>query len=102
MPTTGEYGPRSGSGDFEEHEDVATLFGLSFTHARDSRGTSASNSSPESTQIRLSDSLLLFETGSLAPGVTVEKADYDMIAAVAGVKYQGVWLQGEYYYRRLS
>ena len=38
MPTTGEYGRRGGSGDFEDHQDLATLFGVSFTHARDSRG----------------------------------------------------------------
>jgi hypothetical protein len=102
MPTTGEFGPRTGVGDFEDHQDPATLFELSFTHARESRGNQATISTPEATQIRLSDSTLLFETGSLAPGVTVEDADYDMAAFAAGFKYKGFFLQGEYYYRRLS
>jgi hypothetical protein len=102
MPTTDEFGPRGGSGDFEDHQQLATRFGVFFTHARDSRGNQSNISSPESTQIRISDSTLLFETGSLAPGVTVEKADYDMVSMDAGVKYKGFFLQGELYYRRLS
>ncbi len=102
MPTTGEFGPRTGVGDFEDHQDAATLFELSFTHSREFRGNQATISSPEATQIRLSDSTLLFETGSLAPGVTVDNADYDMLSGAAGFKYKGFFLQGEYYYRRLS
>ena len=34
MPTTVEFGPRGGNGDFENHEKLATRFGASFTHSR--------------------------------------------------------------------
>ena len=46
--------------------------------------------------------LLFFETGALADGVTVDKADYNMIAVDAGVKYKGFSVQLEMYARRLS
>ncbi len=35
MPTTGEFGPRGGYGDFEMHQEFATRFGASFVHARE-------------------------------------------------------------------
>ena len=37
MPTTGEFGPRGGSGDFEHHEELATRFGVSATRTREDR-----------------------------------------------------------------
>jgi hypothetical protein len=46
--------------------------------------------------------LLLFQTGSLAPDVTVRKATYQLTAADAGVKYRGFWAQGEGSYRKLD
>lgn len=101
-PTTGEFGPRAGSGDFEDHQQLATRFGLHFTHGRESRQTSEDVSSPEETQVRLSDSLLFFQTGALAPGVTVDEAQFDLFAANAAIKYKGFWVKGEYFYRRLS
>lgn len=51
--------------------------------------------------IRLSDALNLFETGSLADGVTMQKANYILNSFDAGIKYRGLWLQAEYYIRRL-
>jgi hypothetical protein len=101
-PTTGEFGPRAGSGDFEHHEQLATRFGLHFTWARESRQTQTTASSPEETQVRLSDSLLFYQTGALAPGVTVDEADFMLTAVNAGLKYKGFWLKGEYFYRRLA
>ena len=35
MPTTGEYGPGQGFGDFEHHDDLATLFSVNYTHSRE-------------------------------------------------------------------
>ncbi len=35
MPTTGEFGPLSGFGDFEGHEKLATQFGVHFTQSRE-------------------------------------------------------------------
>jgi len=102
MPTTGEFGPRGGFGDFEQHEVPATRFGASFTHSRENRFSDLSQRSPDNTQIRLSDSLLLFEADALAPGVTLVEANYDMLAMDAGFKYEGFFLQSEYYLRWLT
>jgi hypothetical protein len=102
MPTTGEFGQRGGFGDFEHHDRLATRFGVHYTHSREDRFNQASTASPDNTQIRLSDSTLFFETGSLAPGVTIDEANFDMWAANAGFKYKGWALHTEAYHRRLS
>src|SRR6478752_5243668 len=38
MPTTGEYGPGNGFGDYEYHEKLATLLGVHFTYSREDAG----------------------------------------------------------------
>ena len=102
MPTTGEFGPRGGYGDFEMHQDVATRFGASYTHMRDDRQTPVSTSAPNNTQVKISDGFTFYETGALADGVTVIKADFDLLSIDAGIKYKGLHLQVEYYFRNLS
>ena len=101
MPTTGEFGPRGGFGDLEYHEKVATRFGISVGHSREARYASDSVP-PNATQIKLSDGVNPFDAGALAEGVIVQKLDYDLVAADAGLKYRGFSFQGEYYVRRLS
>lgn len=101
MPTTGEFGPRGGFGDFEHHQQLATRFGVSTTRTREDR-YAALGQSPNNTQIRLSDGVLLFETGALADGLTVQRATYGVLAMDAGFKLRGFHLQAEYYLRRLS
>jgi hypothetical protein len=100
-PTTGEFGPRGAFGDYENHQNFATRFNVAYTYSPEDRqspiGTSANN-----TTLRLTDSLNLFDTGSLVPGVTVEKAHYQLVSAAAGMKYHGVWIQGEGYGRLLN
>jgi hypothetical protein len=102
QPTTGEFGPRSAFGDFENHEKLATQFGAAYTRSREDRFNSVGSTFPDNTTIRLADSLNLFETGALASGVTVQKATYQLYGADAGLKYKGFWLQAEGYYRNLS
>lgn len=101
MPTTGEFGPRGGYGDFELHEELATRFGVSFTHCREDRQSQLNTASAE-TQVKVSDGLLLYETGTLADDVTVLKADFDQAAVDAGIKINGWHFQIEYYFRNLS
>jgi hypothetical protein len=101
MPTTGEFGPRGGLGDLEYHKELATRFGISAGHSRESRYANDSVP-PNATQIKLSDGLNPFDLGALADGVTVQKLDYDEIAFDAGFKYRGFSFQGEYYARKLS
>lgn len=102
MPTTGEYGPRGGWGDLEDHQEVATRFGVSTTYARDDRLNPATESSPINTQVRLTDGVLLYETGALAPGVTVQKSDFFILSGDVGFKYRGLNFQTEFFYRKLS
>jgi hypothetical protein len=102
MPTTGEFGPRGGFNDFEQHEKAATRFGFGFVSGRESRFNEISNPNPAETQIRLSDGVLLFETGSLADSVTVKNANFEYEAFDAGVKYKGLHVQTEFYRRKLS
>jgi hypothetical protein len=102
LPTTGEYGPRGGLVDFENHKNVSTRFGISYTHCRDNRFNNTGEPSPDNTQVRMTDGVLFFETGALADGVTVQEANYDMIATDLGVKYKGFNAQVELYYRSLT
>jgi hypothetical protein len=102
MPTTGEFGPRGAFGDYEDHQKLATRFGTSYTHSRENRFAQLSSASPDNTQIRISDGTLLFQTGSLVPGVTVIDATYQLNAFDVGLKYRGAFLQTEIYIRRLN
>jgi len=100
-PTTGEFGPRNGFGDLEYHDKLATQFGISAGHSRESRYSSDS-APPNATQIKLSDGVNPFDADALADGVTVQKLDYDEMAVDAGLKYRGFSFQSEYYWRNLS
>jgi hypothetical protein len=101
MPTTGEFGPRGGFGDLEEHQQVATRFGMSAAHAKESRNAAIAED-PRHFQLKLSDGVNPFDAGALADGVTVLDLDYDELAFDAGLKYKGFSFQAEYGIRRLS
>jgi hypothetical protein len=101
MPTTKEFGPRGAYGDYEHHEKVATRFGFSFTNSPEQRFTNSDGNS-DNTTLRLADSVNVFETGALAPNVTVDTANYRNLAIDAGVKYRGIFVQSEVYNRTLD
>jgi hypothetical protein len=101
MPTTKEFGPRGAYGDWERHDKVATRFGFSTVRSPEQRYTNASGG-PDNTTIRLADSVNAFETGALAPGVTVDTVDYRILSFDAGMKYKGFFLQTEIYNRWLD
>lgn len=102
MPTTGEFGPRGGVGDFEEHPKLATRFGASFVSSQEDRFNNTGEPAPDNTQVRMTDGVLLFETGALANGVTIDNAAYNMLAVDLGFKYRGFSLQAELYSRKLN
>jgi hypothetical protein len=102
MPTTKEFGPRGAYGDWEQHEKVATRFGFSTTQSREERFTDANTGATGNTTIKLADSLNVFDTGALAPEVTVEQVDYRILSFDAGLKYRGIFLQTEIYTRWLD
>ena len=101
MPTTGEFGPRGALGDFEDHQKLATRFGIGYGVSRENR-QSNENDPANNTTIRLADSLNIFDTGALAPGVTVNKVTWNLVAANVGLKKHGFWIGGEGYYRVLD
>jgi hypothetical protein len=101
MPTTHEFGPRGAYGDWEWHEDLATRFGFGYVDSPEQSFRDSSGSAGNTT-LRLADSVNLFETGALAPGVTIQNADYQVLSVDAGIKYKGIFLQAEYYQRWLD
>lgn len=101
MPTTKEFGPRGGYGDWEWHDKPATRFGFSTTRSPEERFTASSGAS-ENTTLRLADSVNVFDTGALAKDVTVTGVDYYLLSVDAGLKYRGIFLQTEIYNRWLD
>ena len=102
MPTTHEFGPHGGFDDYEWHEDLATRFGVAYTHSLENRFTADVAAAPDNTTIRLADSLNLFDPGALAPDVTVTDARYQMFEVDAGLKYRGIFVGAEYMQRWLD
>jgi hypothetical protein len=98
-PTTGEFGRRGQFGDFDGHDRVATRVGVHFTRSTETRQSQSSADGFDNVQIRLSDGNPIFEPGLLGPGIQVETATYRMSAVDAGIKYRGLALEGEYYWR---
>ena len=101
MPTTHEFGPRGAYGDWENHQKLATRFGISTVNSPEERYTEI-GTDPGNTSLKLADSLNLFSAGSLAPGVTVTFADYQILSLDAGFKYKGFFFQTELYKRWLN
>ena len=102
MPTTKEFGPRGAFGDWEHHEKLATRIGFSTTQSREERFTNNDTGATGNTTIKLADSLNVFDTGALAPAVTVQRVDYRGLSVDAGIKYRGIFLQTEIYHRWLD
>jgi hypothetical protein len=102
MPTTGEYGPGAGFGDYEYHDKLATLLGVHFTYSREDKQEQPGVNAFENSQIRLSDGTLLFAPNAFNTGGTIEKATYNMLDLDAGLKWKGWSLDGEYYFRWLD
>ncbi len=99
MPTTGEFGPRAGFGDFEDHKKVATLLETHFTWSREDAQEQPGTDSIENSQIRLSDGERLFDHGVFGTPYSINVATYKMAAFDAAVKYRGFALESEYYMR---
>ncbi len=89
QPTTGEFGPNGGWGDFEMHEQLATQLGLSATYSREDRQSQPGTEDVNNSQIRLSDGTRLFLPGAFATDGGIKRATYQMVSADAGLKYQG-------------
>jgi len=88
--------------DYDRHEELAVRVGTAFTFAREDRLSDLSTSSPENNATFISDGTLLFETGSLAPGVTVSLANFYLWSIDVGLKYRGLAFNAELYQRWLN
>lgn len=96
----GPFGP--GPSDIEMHERPALRLGGSLTRSRDNRQdsvTTAVSANPENTIFRLSDGTPLFKYQALGPGSQLNVASVCVAAIDAGVKWQGLSVTGEYYFR---
>ena len=102
MPTTGEFGPRSGFGDYEDHKELATRLGVHFSFSPEDRQSQPGADDIDNTQIRLSNGTIIFTDGALAPDVGVSDVKYYMTDFDGGLKYRGFALEGEYYLRWLD
>ena len=101
LPTTGEFGPWAGFGDYEGHEKLATRIGVHYTHSLEDKQSQPGTEGIENSQIRLADGSNIFTANLFAPGVTVESVHYNMSSVDAGLKYRGAAIEGEYYWRWL-
>jgi hypothetical protein len=102
MPTTGEFGPAAGFGDFEDHQEVATLLSAHYTRSTETPQSQPGTESIENTQLRLSDGTLLFGVNAFNTPGRITEARYQMMALNAGLKYRGYSLEFEYYARWLD
>ena len=102
LPTTGEFGLWNTFGDYDDHQKVATRIGVHYTHSLEEKQSQPGTEAIENSQIRLTDGSNVFTPDLFGPGVTVNEVDYQMTSVDAGIKYQGLALEGEYYWRWLS
>jgi hypothetical protein len=102
MPTTREYGPLRGFGDYENHDKLATLLGVHYTTSTEDKQSQPGTDSMENTQLRLSDGTLLFSQNAFNTPGQINQARYRMLDLEAGAKYRGYALEGEFYWRWLD
>jgi hypothetical protein len=99
-PTTGEFGP--GSGDFEDHQHLATRLAGHFTRSTEDKQEQPNSDQFENTQIRLEDGSVIFAPNLFGQGISVNEVTYKMAAFDGGLKYRGYSLEGEYFLRWLN
>jgi hypothetical protein len=102
LPTTGEFGLWGTFGDFDYHEKVATRLGVHYTHSREDEQTQPGTNAIENSQIRLTDGSVIFTPNLFGPGITIDRVSYEMSSLDGGIKYKGLSLEAEYYWRNLD
>ena len=102
LPTTGEFGPALGFGDYEEHQKLATLFGVHYTRSTETAQSQPKENSFENTQFFLSDGTLIFSPNPFRTSGSIQQLNYQMVDLEAGMKFKGWSLEAEYYLRLLD
>jgi len=85
--------------DYFSSRRVRMRVGTAFTRSREDRFSNLDQSSPENTSMYNSDGVLTFSTGAFAPGVTVNEATYRLWAVDAGLKWNGLAINAQYFVR---
>jgi hypothetical protein len=102
LPTTGEFGLWGTFGDYDYHEKLATRLAIHYTQSTEDKQSQPGTDGIENSQIRLTDGSQIFTPNLFGEGITVNRVKYRMSSLDAGVKYKGLSLEGEYYWRWLS
>jgi len=102
----GDYAPpgrsRNMYDDYFSSRKFRIRLGTAFTRSRENRFSDLDQSSPENTAIYNSDGVKAFATGAFAPGVTLQDATYKMSAIDYGLKWNGLAVNGQYFFRWLN
>jgi len=101
LPTTGEFGLYGTFGDFDFHEKLATRLAVHYTSSTEDKQSQPGTDGIENTQIRLTDGSSIFTPDLFGTGVTVQRVKYRMSSVDGGLKYKGMSLEAEYYWRWL-
>jgi hypothetical protein len=102
LPTTGEFGLYGTFGDFDYHEKLATRLGVHYTRSTEDKQSQPGTDSIENSQIRLTDGSVIFTPNLFGQGITVDRVKYQMSSVDGGLKFKGMALEAEYYWRWLS
>jgi hypothetical protein len=102
LPTTGEFGLYGTFGDFDYHEKLATRLAVHYTQSTEDRQSQPGTDGIENSQIRLTDGSVIFTPNLFGDGITVQRVKYRMSSVDGGLKYKGLSLEAEYYWRWLS
>jgi len=86
-------------GDFDWHESLSTRFAIHYTHSTETAQGQPNQDDFENSQIRISDGNQIFQAGLFGPGIQITQVRYQMGALDAGLKWHGLSLEGEYYFR---
>jgi len=89
-------------GDFENHQNVAVRMGVHYTTSGETAQGQPGVDAILNSQIRLSDGRLIFKSPEVFNGGLLDKLHYQLFTADAGLKYKGLALEGEFFYRYLN
>ena len=81
---------------------LATRLAGHYTQSTEDKQSQPGTNGIENSQIRLTDGSVIFTPDLFGKGVTVERVRYRMASVDGGLKYKGLSLEAEYYWRWLS
>jgi hypothetical protein len=101
LPTTGEFGLYGTFGDYDHHDKLATRLAIHYTSSTEDKQSQPGTDGIENSQIRLTDGSVIFTPNLFGDGITVNRVKYRMSSLDGGLKYKGLSLEAEYYWRWL-